>query len=65
MLHVANMGEIRTMYKIVVQKPEGNVPIGRPRHRWKGYVKRNFKETGERVYTEFIWLKIGSSGGPL
>jgi hypothetical protein len=59
------MGEIRNKYKIVVQKPEGTVPIGRFRHRWKCNIKMNLKEILERFCTEFIWLKIGSNGGLL
>jgi hypothetical protein len=31
--HVACMGEERKVYKVLVVKPEGNRPIGRPRHR--------------------------------
>jgi len=33
--HVAHMGEIRNAYNILVGKPEGKRPLGRPRHRWK------------------------------
>jgi hypothetical protein len=31
--HVAIMGEKRNVYRILVRKPEGNRPLGRPRHR--------------------------------
>jgi hypothetical protein len=48
------MGEIRNMYRIVVQKPKGNVPVGRARHRWKGHIKTNLEEVSERVCAEFI-----------
>ena len=37
--HVACMEKIRNAYRILVGKPEGNRPIGRPRHRWKDNVK--------------------------
>jgi hypothetical protein len=33
--HVACMGEERKMYKVLVGKPEGKRPLGRPRHRWE------------------------------
>jgi hypothetical protein len=33
--HVARMGEERKVYKILVGKPEGKRPLGRPRHRWE------------------------------
>jgi hypothetical protein len=31
--HVARMGEKRTAYRLLVGKPEGKRPLGRPRHR--------------------------------
>jgi len=33
--HAACMGEKRGIYRILVGKPEGKRPLGRPRHRWK------------------------------
>jgi hypothetical protein len=33
--HIACMREMRSPYKILVRKPEGNIPFARPRHRWK------------------------------
>jgi hypothetical protein len=32
--HVARMGEGRNVYRILVVKPEGKRPLGRPRRRW-------------------------------
>jgi hypothetical protein len=32
--HVARMGEKRNVYRLLVAKPEGKRPLGRPRHRW-------------------------------
>jgi hypothetical protein len=32
--HVARMGEERELYKVLVGKPEGKRPLGRPRCRW-------------------------------
>jgi hypothetical protein len=32
--HVARMGEYRKEYKVLVGKPEGKRPLGKPRHRW-------------------------------
>jgi hypothetical protein len=34
--HVARMGEERKVYKVLVGKPEGRRPLGRPRRRWMG-----------------------------
>jgi hypothetical protein len=33
--HVAPMGEKRNAYRILVGKPEGKRPLGRPRRRWE------------------------------
>jgi hypothetical protein len=33
MVHVALMGDMRNTYKILVGKPEGKIPLGRPRRR--------------------------------
>jgi hypothetical protein len=32
--HVARMWENRNVYRLLVEKPEGRRPLGRPRHRW-------------------------------
>jgi len=37
--HVAHMGERRGVYWVLVGKPEGKIPFGRPRHRWKDNIK--------------------------
>jgi hypothetical protein len=33
------MGEEREVYKVLVGKPEGKRPLGRPRHRWEGGIR--------------------------
>jgi hypothetical protein len=33
--HVARTGTMRNAYNILVEKPEGNRPLGRPRSRWE------------------------------
>jgi hypothetical protein len=33
--HVARMGEVRGAYNILVGRPEGRRPLGRPRRRWE------------------------------
>ena len=33
--HVARMGEGRGVYRVLVGKPEGKRPMGRPRRRWE------------------------------
>jgi len=40
--HVACMGERRVEYRVLVGKPEGRRPLGRPRSRWEDNVKLDF-----------------------
>jgi hypothetical protein len=42
--HVARMGEKRNAYRILVGKPEGKRPLGRPRHRWVNNIKMDLRE---------------------
>jgi hypothetical protein len=44
--HVARMGETRTAYWILVGKPEGKRPLGRPRRRWVDNIKMGLTEIG-------------------
>ena len=44
--HVARMGESRTLYRVLVGKPDGKRPLGRPRHRWEGNIKLDLEEVG-------------------
>jgi hypothetical protein len=37
------MGEKFNAYRILVGKPEGNRPLGRPRHRWENDIKINLR----------------------
>jgi hypothetical protein len=38
-------GDKRNAYRILVGKPEGKIPIGRPRRRWVGNIKIGHRET--------------------
>jgi hypothetical protein len=62
--HVARIGEKRNAYRILVGKPEGKKPVGRPRCRWVDNIKMNLREDG-LVWTGLMWLRIGTSGGLL
>jgi hypothetical protein len=42
--HVTRMGEKRNAYKILVGKPEGKRPLGRPRRRWVDNIKIYLRE---------------------
>jgi hypothetical protein len=47
--HVAWMGEKRNVYRLLVGKPEGKRPLGRPRHRWMDNIKMDLLEKGLSV----------------
>jgi len=44
--HVARMGVRRDVFRVLVRKPEGKRPLGRPRHRWEDTNKMNLQEVG-------------------
>ena len=44
--HVARMGEERGMYRVLVGKPEGRRPLGRPRRRWVDNIRLDLQEVG-------------------
>ena len=45
-MHVARMGNWRGVYRVLVGKPEGKEPLGRPRRRWEGNNKMDLQELG-------------------
>jgi hypothetical protein len=40
------MGEKRNVYRLLLGKPEGKRPLGRPRCRWVDNIKKDILETG-------------------
>ena len=44
--HVARVGKGRGVYRVLVEKPEGKRPLGRPRRRWEDNIKMDFQEVG-------------------
>ena len=44
--HVARMGEERGVHRVLVVKPEGRRPLGRPRRRWEDGIKTDLQEVG-------------------
>ena len=49
------MGEARGVYRVLVGKPEGKRPLGRPRHRWVDSIRTDLQEVGCE-YTDWIGL---------
>jgi hypothetical protein len=58
------MGERRGAYRVLVGKPEGKRPLGRPRHRWDDNIKICLQKVGlgGGAWTGLIWLRIGTGG---
>jgi hypothetical protein len=48
------MGEKRKAYRLLVGKPHGKRPLGRPRRRWVNNIRLDLEEVG--------WLRIGTGG---
>jgi hypothetical protein len=44
--HVTRIREKRNAYTILVGKPEGKTPLGRPRRKWVDSIKMDLRETG-------------------
>ena len=44
--HVARMRERRGGYRVLVGKPEGKIPLGKPRHRWKDSIRMDLQDVG-------------------
>jgi hypothetical protein len=54
--HVAAMGEKRGAYRILVGRPEGRRPLGRPRRRWEDNIKMDFQDVGWR--RDMDWIEV-------
>jgi hypothetical protein len=48
--------------KVLVGKPEGKRPFGRPWHRWEDGIRMDLREIGRGVLVGFDWLRIGTGG---
>jgi len=44
--HVVRMGEGRSVYRVLVGKPWGRRPLGRPKHRWEDNIQMVLQEVG-------------------
>ena len=60
--HVARMGEIRGVYRVLVGKPEGKRPLGKPRRRWEDNIKMHLQDVGCGIWNRSSWLRIGTGG---
>ncbi|KAJ4436886.1 hypothetical protein ANN_17018 [Periplaneta americana] len=53
--HVARMGESRNAYRVLVGRPEGKRPLGRPRRRWEDNIKMDLREVR---YDDRDWINL-------
>jgi hypothetical protein len=53
--HVARMGEKTGAYRILVGRPEGRRPLGRPRRRWEDNMKLDIREVG---WEDMNWIEL-------
>ena len=53
------------MLRVLVGKPEGKRPFGRPTLRWEDNIKMDLQEVEGGVGTGWSWLRIGTGGGHL
>jgi hypothetical protein len=58
--HVTRMGGERNAYRLLVGKPEGKRPLGRPTRRWMDNIKMDIEEIGWDG-CGFVWPRIGTS----
>ena len=63
--HVARMGEERGVYRVLVGKPEGKKPLGRPRRRWMDNIRMDLQESDVGIWTGLGWSRIETGGGHL
>ena len=59
------MVDRRGVFRVLVGKPEGKRPLGRPRRRWDDNIKMAVQEVGCGIWNGSSWLRIGTGGGHL
>jgi len=60
--HVTRMGERRGACRVLVGKPEGKRPLGRPKRRWEDNIELDLQEVGWASWIGFIWFRIRRGG---
>jgi hypothetical protein len=55
-------GEKRNAYRLLVGKPEGKRPLGRPRYKWVVNIRMDLGEWDGAMWTGLVWLRIGTGG---
>jgi hypothetical protein len=52
--HAARMGERRGVYRVLLGRPEGKRPLGRPRRRWEDNIKMDLRE----IWIDVNWIQL-------
>jgi hypothetical protein len=60
--HVARMGEKRNAYRLLVGKPEGKRPLGKPTRRWVDNIGMDPERWDGVMWTGLGWLRIETGG---
>jgi hypothetical protein len=60
--HVSTNGEKRNAYRLLVGKPDGKRPLGRPRRRWWIILGWILERWDGVMWTGLVWLRIGTGG---
>ena len=63
--HVARVGVERGVYRVLVGKPEGKRPLGRPRRRWVDNIRMVSRRWDVGIWTGLGWPRVETGGGRL
>jgi hypothetical protein len=63
--HVARMGYVRGVHRLLMEKPVGKRPLGKPRQKWRIILRWIFRKLEGVVETGWNWLRIRTGGGHL
>jgi hypothetical protein len=61
-VYLARVGEKRNVYRLLVEKPEGKTPLGRPRRRWAIILGWILERWDGVMWTGLVLLRIGTGG---
>ena len=62
--HVARMGQ-KGVYRVLLGKPEGRRPLGRPRRRWMDTIRMDLQVVVVGMWIGLGWPSLETSGGRL
>jgi hypothetical protein len=62
---MARMADRRGEYWILMGRPQGTRPLGRPRQRWEDNAKMDLQAVGWEIWAGLFWHRTGTVGGRL